>query len=52
MLSFLSEAREASGSETPQFHQAARRRGGGMANNRGCAAAEHAGDRVSQQRMA
>src|SRR5215813_14685357 len=28
VLSFLSEAREASGSETPRVHHAARRRGG------------------------
>ena len=36
--SFLSKAREASGSETPRVHHAARRRGGGVAARGACAA--------------
>jgi hypothetical protein len=32
VLSFLSKAREASGSETPRVHHAARWRGGGVAS--------------------
>ena len=47
VLSFMSEAREASGSETPRFHHAARRRGG-VAARGADAAADHARDWVSQ----
>ena len=46
VLSFLSKAREASGSEATRVHHAARRRGGGVAARGTCAAGGDAGDRV------
>src|SRR5262245_38856522 len=45
VLSFLSEAREVSGSEKARVHHAARRRGGRVAA-RGASAASDAGDRL------
>src|SRR5215813_12252680 len=52
VLSFLSKAREASGSETPRVHHASRRRGSSVAARGARAAAGDAGDRVSACRFA
>jgi hypothetical protein len=51
VLSFRSEAREASGSETARVHHAARRYSGGVAARGAGAAADDAGDRVPAQHV-